>query len=215
MSRRELYGVTIAFFGIAGVVFAAVTLPFAKLLVGLAIIAFFVVVWRRLEGAKLFDPIQVVAVVVLLVSVAVLLVDAFSDESKRSAPDPENEGPGKILRVYNKVTSGPERMREDIEPVSLSTKPVAFCGGRDVCIEETERETRGIYDAAVCQREGEAITNGQDTGGSDDDNPGLFTSTLYYGVRLDDTFGYVSEVWIDPKDRGGLGLPPCFKPKQG
>lgn len=213
MSRRELYGVAIAFFGIAGVVFAAVALPFTKLLISLVIIAIIVVLWRRLERAPRFDPIQVGAIAVLLLSVAVLLVNAFSDEDKRSAPDPENEGSGKILRVYNKVTSGPERMREDIEPVTLSTKPVAFCGGRDVCIEETERETGGTYDAAVCQREGEAITNGQDTGGSDDDNPGLFTSKLYYGVRLDDTFGYVSEVWIDPEDRGGLGLPPCFKPK--
>jgi hypothetical protein len=41
-------------------------------------------------------------------------------------------------------------------------------------------------------------------------NPGRATSTLYYGVQLaDGTFGYVPEVWIDPSQRGGLGLLGC------
>ena len=38
----------------------------------------------------------------------------------------------------------------------------------------------------------------------------LFSSTRYYGVRLTNgTFGYVSETWIHPSHRGGLGLPAC------
>ncbi len=102
-------------------------------------------------------------------------------------------------------------MREDTEPVVLTTKPAAYCAARDCVIKGTNRETGGTYEAAVCQRQGEEITNGQDTDRSDDNNPGLFSSRRYYGVRLDeDTFGYVSEVWIDPGDRGGLDLPTCF-----
>ena len=52
--------------------------------------------------------------------------------------------------------------------------------------------------------------NSQDNSSIDDTNPGLYTSTLWYGITWPDgRFGYISEVWIDPADRGGLGLPTC------
>jgi len=213
MSKKEIYAFAAALVAAASVVFTAVGLPLANLCIGLAILAIIVLIWRRLERAKPLDPIQMAAAAVLLVSVAVLFVSAISDggkEEKLSAPDPQHEAsPGKVIRVYNKVTSG-LKMREDTNPVTLTTKPAAFCGARNCVIPGTNRETGGTYDAAVCQRKGEEITNGDDTRKVDDNNPGLFTSRRYYGVRLDeDTFGYVSEVWIDPKDRGGLGLPTC------
>jgi hypothetical protein len=191
-----------------------VGLSLTELCIGLAILCLIVVAWRLWELGPTPDPILIVAAVVLLGSVVVVVVSAIGggDEKEISAPDPQHEASsGKIIRVYNRVTSGPRRMREDDDyPVYLSTKPAPFCAERNCKIPETNRETGDTYDAAVCQRQGERVTNGQDTSRIDDDNPGLFSSRRYYGVRLDeDTFGYVSEVWIDPGDRGGLGLPSC------
>jgi hypothetical protein len=211
MSKRD-YAAVAALVAIAGVVFTAVGLSLTKFCIGLAILAFIVVVWRRVEHAPPLDPVQGGAVVVLLASVAAAIISASGGGGEnRSAPDPHHEAsPGEVVRVYNRVTSGPRSMREDDEAVALTTKPVAFCGERDCRIAGTSRETGDTYDAAVCQHQGERVTNGQDTSRVDDHNPGLFSSRRYYGVRLDeDTFGYVSEVWIDPKVRGGLRLPRC------
>lgn len=116
----------------------------------------------------------------------------------------------KVITVYNKVTNGPTQMREDSTPVRLTTKPWKFCTSRGCNINGTERMTGGQYDAAVCQTTGDLTTNGNNSDPSDDGNPNLYTSDRYYGVRLtDNTFGYVSWVWINAAHRGGLGLPAC------
>lgn len=125
-------------------------------------------------------------------------------------PPPPPPAPRKVLTVDNRVTNGATEMREDSTPARLTTKPWVYCGSRGCNIAGTERVSGQTYDAAVCQSQGEQTTNGDDTSSVDDHNPGLYTSTLYYGVRLSDgTFGYVSEVWIRSADRGGLGLPAC------
>jgi hypothetical protein len=117
------------------------------------------------------------------------------------------------LRVYNMVTNGPTQMREDVVPARLTTQPWTFCGRRGCNINGTERWTGGAYHHAVCWTTGEWTTNGDNSntprGWSDDGNPHRFTSNLYYGVQLGGTFGFVSEVWIHPDDRHGLGLPVC------
>jgi hypothetical protein len=101
-------------------------------------------------------------------------------------------------------------MREDVVPVTLSTVPESFCMARGCALRGTERWTGETYATAICQTQGARITNGRDSDPSDDANPDLFASSLYYGVRLDDgTTGYVSEVWTVASQRGGLGLPPC------
>jgi len=192
---------------VGSVVFAALDLP--PLLIGLGV-AIIVLVWRRMAGAPLRDPLQAGAAVAAL-ALLVLLVVGRQTLPKASAPPPRKEAsPGRVIVVDNRVTSGNE-MREDKFPTSLTTRPVAHCGTRGCNITNTERETGGGYDAAVCQRRGERITNGDDSSRADDDNPRLFASTAYYGVRLKatDTFGYVSEVWIAPRYRGGLNLPAC------
>ena len=62
----------------------------------------------------------------------------------------------------------------------------------------------------VCQTTGERTTNGNDGDAADDANPLLADSRLWYGARLDDgSIGYLSEIWLSPIDRGGLGLPRC------
>lgn len=213
MSRDEIYKSAAALAAIAAVVFAAVALSSSQLRIALVAICFIVLAWRRMEHAPLRDPVQAIAVLVLLGSIAWIVISDVGGHGDKhiSAPDPQHEAkPGKIIHVYNKVTSG-TRMREDDEMVLLTTRPVAFCEERNCStIPGTSRETGQTYDAAVCQWHGEEITNGEDTSRIDDDNPGLFSSRRYYGVRLDDdTFGYVNEVWINPEDRGGLGLPMC------
>jgi hypothetical protein len=214
MSRDEIYKTAAALAAIAVVVFAAVAMSASQLRIALVAICLIALAWRRLERTPLFDPVQVVAVVVLLATLAWIVIADSGNEGKenRSAPEPQHEAtPGKVIHVYNKVTSGSHRMGEDDKKVFLTTKPVGFCSERDCNIPGTRRETGDTYDAAVCQLEGEEeITNGNDINKLDDHNPHVFDSRRYYGVRLDDnTFGYVSEVWIYPRDRGGLGLPVC------
>ncbi len=115
----------------------------------------------------------------------------------------------RTIAVDNRVTNGLV-MREDAVPLRLTTQPRTFCGTLGCNINGTERATGDVYDAAICQTRGERFTNGNDADPSDDNNPQLFESTLYYGVLLaDGTFGYVNEVWIRAADRGGLGLSTC------
>ncbi len=127
------------------------------------------------------------------------------------APTPQMPvATGKVLLVDNRVTNGSTQMREDPTPVRLTTKPWKNCGSRGCNIVGTERRTGQTYDKAICQTTGERTTNGNDGSSVDDRNPGLFTSTRYYKVKLSNgKAGFVSEVWINKKDRGGLGLPKC------
>lgn len=199
---------------VAGVVFGAVGLPLEETCIGLLVLSLLVIAWRRWERGRWIDPVMGVASAVLAGSVAVLAIGALNHEGTKlqSAPDPRNEASEpKVIKVYNRVTSGPKKMREDAkDPVFLLTRALAFCDERRCAIPGTRRESGDIYDGAVCRRLGERVTNGQDNSRIDDHNPGLFSSRRYYGVRLENgAFGYVSYVWIAPEDRGGLGLPPC------
>lgn len=126
---------------------------------------------------------------------------------------PENIPPlrtRKTLRIDNRVTNGMS-MSQDPVPLRLTTKPWRYCTTRGCNIAGTERTTGDTYDAATCQTAGERFTNGNDHDAVDDNNPNLAISTRYYGVELagTTTFGYVSEVWVQAADRGGLGLPAC------
>ena len=121
---------------------------------------------------------------------------------------PPAESPRKVIVVDNRVTDG-MGMREDTTPARLGTQPWVRCISRGCAIYGTERSSGQTYDAAVCQTRGERTTNGHDSNASDDANPERYESTLYYGVRLGGTFGYVSETWIRADYRGGLGLPAC------
>lgn len=131
-----------------------------------------------------------------------------SDGAGASDPPPPAAG-GTSLTVYNKVTNGASAMREDT-PAYLSTVRQNYCR-RDGCvIAGTDRASGQTYAGAVCQAQGARTTNGNDGDANDDANPGLYSSTRWYGVRSDgDAVGFISEVWVDPSQRGGLGLPSC------
>jgi hypothetical protein len=113
------------------------------------------------------------------------------------------------LTIDNRVANG-RVMREDDQPVVLTSRPWNRCGDRGCNISGTNRWSGGVYDGAVCQTRGESMTNGNDTAGgsADDDNPDRYSSVLFYGVRLSNgKTGYVSEVWV--RERGGRSLPTC------
>ncbi|MFG3643573.1 hypothetical protein ACGF3C_25250 [Micromonospora sp. NPDC047762] len=139
------------------------------------------------------------------------------DEPPASADGPRPETPARqepsgpatrTLLVQNLVTNGATAMRED-KPAYLSSRTEPTCQTRGCALEGTNMST-GARIVATCQLDGSTITNGQNNSPNDDANPGLFSSSLWYGVRWSDgRSGYLSEVWIQPDGRGGLGLPHC------
>jgi hypothetical protein len=130
-----------------------------------------------------------------------------SDPPATGAVGPAQPG-GPAITAFNRVTNGSGAMREDT-PAYLSTVRQNYCRRDGCAIAGTERATGGTYSPAVCQAQGPRTTNGEDGNAVDDANPGLFSSTRWYGVRVGGDLGFISEVWIDPGQRGGLGLPGC------
>jgi len=125
-------------------------------------------------------------------------------------PEPERIARGgRTVSIYNNVTAGP-RMREDVMPVRLSVLPALCRSDASRCL-VTDAELRTGDEVPVrCWTRGERVTNGDDTTTRDDDNPQLVSSTRWYGVpTTSGRLGYVSEVWVAPRDRGGLDLPRC------
>lgn len=121
---------------------------------------------------------------------------------------PATSPPARTITVYNMVTNGGTQMREDT-PAYLSTVTQNYCKSNGCALAGTDMNT-GAQITAICQAQGARTTNGQDNSSIDDANPGLYQSTLWYGIRWGDgRFGYISEVWINAAHRGGLGLPGC------
>lgn len=121
---------------------------------------------------------------------------------------PATSPPTRTITVYNMVTNGGTQMREDT-PAYLSTVTQNHCKSNGCALSGTGMNT-GAQITAVCQAQGARTTNGQDNSSIDDSNPGLFQSTLWYGIRWrDGRFGYISDVWINAAHRGGLGVPAC------
>lgn len=110
--------------------------------------------------------------------------------------------------VDNRVTNGGSQMREDTAAY-LSTVMQNFCK-RDGCALPGTDMGSGAVITAECTAFGHRTTNGQDNSSIDDGNPGLYSSTRWYGIRWGDgRFGYISEVWIRGDFRGGLSLRAC------
>jgi hypothetical protein len=123
------------------------------------------------------------------------------------APPPPPPSSAQVI-VDNRVTNGASAMREDT-PAYLSTMTRNFCK-RDGCALSGTDMGSGSVITAECTTIGNRTTNGQDNSAIDDGNPGLYTSSRWYGIRWGDgRFGFISEVWIAAAYRGGLGLRGC------
>jgi len=158
-------------------------------------------------------PIAAVLGLIVVAVLATMLVFEGCGPTRGVVEAPRAQSPRpdrrEVVTVDNRVTRG-LNMGEDPTPLRLTTKPWINCLIRECAIGGTERTSGETYDAAICWKRGERTTNGDDSSTADDDNPNLHTSTRYYQVQLaDDTYGYVSEVWLTRRDRGGLDLPPC------
>jgi hypothetical protein len=131
--------------------------------------------------------------------------------SPKPPPTKEPKGPDvtRVLTVYNRVTNGGLEMREDSTPTYLSSVTQPYCK-RDGCALVGTDMWSGAKVSATCWVAGQQMTNGQYNSDVDDANPGLYTSTLWYGVRWSDgRYGYLPEIWVDPADRGAGGLSHC------
>lgn len=68
----------------------------------------------------------------------------------------------------------------------------------------------GAILSVTCWREGAEVTNKNTTSSDIEKNPHGATSKLWYwGVWPDERAGYISEVYVEPQYRGGMGLPAC------
>jgi hypothetical protein len=125
------------------------------------------------------------------------------------APAPGPSNPASVrLTVDNRVTNGSTQMREDTAAY-LSTVTRNYCK-RDGCMLGGTEVGSGAGLTAECTTLGDRTTNGQDNSAVDDSNPGLYSTTRWYGIRWGDgRFGFISEAWIAAGDRGGKGLRAC------
>ena len=132
----------------------------------------------------------------------------FSDPSPKVTKYVPGKPVERSLTIYNKVTNGSTEMREDT-PAYLSTVTRNYCKRDGCAIGGTDMNT-GATITGLCWVWGDRTTNGEDGNSRDDGNPGLYSSTRWYKARHPGgAVGYISEVWIDPSQRGGAGLPAC------
>ncbi|MFL6149478.1 MAG: hypothetical protein ACJ72I_18625 [Pseudonocardiaceae bacterium] len=121
--------------------------------------------------------------------------------------DPTPTG-GRTVIIYNKTTNG--NLMEEDTPAYLSTRTVQKCIEDGCAVPKLRYHTGDRLKGVTCQTSGDVITNGSIASHADDHNPHLATSRLWYGVRLSNgKLVYLSEVWVAPQYRGGMGLPKC------
>ena len=123
------------------------------------------------------------------------------------APDPPVD---RTVVVQNRVAIGDGALVEDRTPSYLSSRPVARCANIPGCKIPGTEVGSGFTFVAVCQLTGEVITNADVTSTNIGQNPNAAVSELWLGARAPDgRVGYISEVYLAPAYRGGLGLPAC------
>ena len=111
--------------------------------------------------------------------------------------------------VQNKVVSGPSGFYEDTTPVYLSTLTEPMCA-RNGCEVPGTRMWSGAVLQVVCQTQGASMTNEDLHSPAVATNPHGATSSRWYRAEMPTgTAGYISEVYLTPASRGGLGLPAC------
>ncbi|GLZ44132.1 hypothetical protein Acsp06_03170 [Actinomycetospora sp. NBRC 106375] len=141
------------------------------------------------------------ALVVLVVALAAALVVVLA---ARPAP------PARTVVVQNRVAIGDGMLVEDRTPSYLATRPVAHCANMPDCKIAGTEVWSGATFVAVCQLTGEVITNADLTSTNIGRNPNAAVSEVWLGARAPDgRVGYISEVYLAPAYRGGLGLPAC------
>jgi hypothetical protein len=114
-----------------------------------------------------------------------------------------------VVVVQNKVAVGPAMLLEDATPAYLSTIPAPYCKARGCAVPGTDMASGAVL-AVDCTVAAEDMVNYEADSVLSRDNPHRAHSTLWYRARFPDgRAGFLSEVYVDPASRGGLGLPDC------
>jgi hypothetical protein len=114
-----------------------------------------------------------------------------------------------VVVVQNKVAVGPTMLLEDATPAYLSTIPAPYCKARGCAVPGTDMASGAVL-AVDCTVAAEDMVNYEADSVLSQDNPHRVHSTLWYRARFPDgRAGFLSEVYVDPASRGGLGLPDC------
>ena len=117
----------------------------------------------------------------------------------------------RVIEVQNKVAVGPDSLVEDTTPAYLSSAPIAYCASasRSCKVLGTEMGS-GAAIVASCQVEGQRMVNFNLREEASRDNPYRADSTIWYRAAFPDgRSGYLSEVYVNGENRGGLQLPTC------
>lgn len=147
------------------------------------------------------------AVVVAVLATALVAGGAGWLAARSLVPAAASAGPV-VVTVQNKVAVGAEDLVEDAGPAYLSSRAVAFCGPRG-CKEDGTDVVSGAMLPATCTVVGERMWN-YNLDSPVARNPHRAESALWYRVTWPDgRSGYLSEVYLEPGSRGGLGLPAC------
>ncbi|MFD4639784.1 helix-turn-helix domain-containing protein [Lentzea sp. NPDC058436] len=145
-------------------------------------------------------------------AVATLATVLITQDSSTATPPSTTTPPASrpmALEVQNKVALGATDLREDTSPVYLSTRTIAACS-RHACKLEGTEVTSGALLVATCHTIGAELVNYNLDAPDSKTNPHATRSALWYRVRTSTgATGYLSEVYVLPRDRGGLGLPTC------
>ena len=113
------------------------------------------------------------------------------------------------VTVQNKVALGADLLSEDRTPAYLSARTLASCKSLGCAVPGTDHLSGDVLEAS-CTATGDQMTNRDVEDPASAANPGSASSSRWYGVpTTDGTIGYVSEVYLAPASRGGLGLPTC------
>ncbi len=114
-----------------------------------------------------------------------------------------------VITVQNKVALGDKGLVEDATPAYLSSEPTPFCASYGCKVAGTEVGSGALL-VAVCYVHGEEMFNYNLDAAESRSNPHRPASSLWYKVMFPGgESGYIAEVYIEPADRGGEGLPVC------
>ena len=155
-------------------------------------------------------PIVVVGGVVMI-SAVVLFATLRHGEASTMQPTPSTSARDLVgVVVSNKVAVGADALIEDSTPAYLSTDPVPYCAHRGCKVPGTEMSSGTVLDV-TCVVEGAWMTNYDLDADVVKANPNRYSSSLWYRGTIagGHVAGYLSEVYLAPEYRGGLGLPVC------
>jgi len=137
---------------------------------------------------------------------------ALGRVTRGGADPPVDEAPAlgddaRPALIDTRTTSGPHVDQQ--YRAYLSTETIDRCRALGCAVPGSELVT-GDRVTLTCLTRGQRVTNGNDASPLDDDNPLRVESTWWFGaVDADGQWGFISEVWVHPDDRGGGGLPFC------